>query len=150
MDTIDLNTLIRFAEACRRGAESLPKQPRSIDFSDFPAGACGASANLVGRLLKEHFGIDGDYVCGEHHPGLSRNQSHAWFEACGHIIDITHDQFGETNTEGWVLPLDNPWHASFGDIERRKGFCMPQNWPMYPSDGYAAMSAALRNLQDPE
>ena len=150
MNTIDLNTLIRFAEACRRGAESLRKQPHSIDFSAFPAGACGASAELICRLLKELFGIDGDYVCGDHHPGLSPNQSHAWFEACGHIIDITHDQFGETNTAGWVLPLDNPWHASFGNIERRKGFYMPQNCTMYPSDGYAAMKAELKNLQDTE
>lgn len=142
MSAHDTQDLIRFAEACRRGLESLADRSGSM-FHGFPAAACGPAAELIGRLLKERFGLVGYYVCGSQHPTLSPTQTHAWFEADGHIIDITHDQFGKTGVVGWVLPLSGRWYASFGHMERRQGFCLPQSWPMYPYDGYAAMLAAL-------
>lgn len=115
-------------------------------FNGFPVAACGPAAELVGRLLQERMGLEGVYVCGVGHPTLVENQSHAWFEACGFIFDLTHDQFPDTGVNGWVLPRDSPWHQAFSDQDRRDGFCMPAGWPMYPHDGYAAMTAALDGM----
>jgi hypothetical protein len=139
---VSIDVLTKFAGACREGLLRLKDQPGSM-FKGFPRGACGPAAELVGRLLKERLGLEGVYVCGAGHPTLSANQSHAWFEAGGFIFDLTHDQFAGTALDGWVLPLDSPWHQAFSDQDRRPGFCMPAGWPMYPHDGYAAMTAAL-------
>ena len=139
---VSIDVLTRFAGACRQGLLGLTNRPGSM-FNGFPRGACGPAAELVGRLLKERHGLDGVYVCGAGHPTLSASQSHAWFEAGGLIFDLTHDQFSGTGVDGWVMRLDSPWHQAFSDQDRRPGFCMPAGWPMYPHDGYAAMTAAL-------
>lgn len=141
--------LVVFAAACRRGLEGL-KERRGSLFEGFPIGACGPAAELVGRLLHERFGVAGQYVCGSGHSRLRSSQTHAWFEAGGFVFDLTHDQFADTDVEGWVLPLTSPWHSGFEDLDRRDGLCMPAGWPMYPHDGYAAMVAALDNLSQPE
>jgi hypothetical protein len=140
--TVGFGELSRFAGACRSGLETLAKRPGSM-FNGFPLGTCGPAAELVGRLLQERFGLEGVYVCGVGPPDLHDNQSHAWFEAGGFIFDLTHDQFADTGVAGWVLRMDSPWHQTFSDQDRRDGFCMPVGWPMYPHDGYAAMTAAL-------
>ncbi len=139
---VSIEELTSFARACREGLLGLTNRPGSM-FDGFPRGACGPAAELVGRLLKERHGIDGVYVCGAGHPTLSANQSHAWFESCGFIFDVTHNQFVGTGVDGWVLPLDSPWHQAFSNQKRRPGFCMPAGWMMYPHDGYAVMTAAL-------
>jgi hypothetical protein len=139
----DKQTLERFAAACRQGLETLAAKKGSM-FEGFPRGACGPASELLGRLLQERLGLHGAYVCGSDHPGLaSATQSHAWVEVADCIIDITHDQFASTGVEGWVIPVSRVWHGRFRSVDRRKGFCMPSGWPMYPHDGYAAMTAAL-------
>jgi hypothetical protein len=135
--------LVDFAAACRTGLESLAKRTDSM-FSGFPAAACGPASELVGRLLHEELGLESVYVCGVGHPQLRPGQSHAWVEVGDYLIDITHDQFPGTGLIGWVRPRACSWHASFRDVDRREGFCMPEGWPMYPFDGYAAMKSALR------
>jgi hypothetical protein len=134
--------LINFADTCRRGLEGLAKRRGSM-FEGFPRGACGPAAELIGRLIEERLGLSGVYVCGTGHPNLRETQSHAWYVAGGFIVDVTHDQFADTGVQGWVLPLTNPWHQGFSHQDRRAGFCMPAEWPMYPHDGYAAMLHAL-------
>ncbi|QDQ25300.1 hypothetical protein FNU76_02430 [Chitinimonas arctica] len=130
--------LVQFASTCRNAMEGWATRSGSM-FHRFPIGACGDATNLIGRLLKEHFGLNGEYVCGEQHPTLASG-NHAWYEAAGYIIDITHDQFEDTGLVGWVFPLSSTWHTSFGEIERST-YC--EGWFGYPYDAYAAMLAAL-------
>jgi len=117
-------------------------------FDRFPAGACGPASELVGRLAKEFLAVDGCYVCGVGHPLLPHQQSHAWWEVDGYIIDITHDQFADTGLQGWVHPQSSTWHAGFREVDRRNGFCMPATWPMYPKSGYAAMLEQLSQRRE--
>lgn len=146
MNTTDRQTLERFAAACRRGLETLATKQGSM-FQGFPKGACGPASELIGRLLQEHLGLTGVYVCGSDHIDLaSATQTHAWFEVGDCIIDITHDQFADTGVEGWVVPVTSEWHGRFRDIDRRAGFCMPSGWPMYPHEGHVAMQRALERL----
>ncbi|HFH3285728.1 hypothetical protein [Pseudomonas aeruginosa] len=139
---IDRAVLERAAIACRRGLLKLSGKSGSI-FYRFPRGACGPASEILGRLLKEEFDYDGVYVCGNDHPQLGREQSHAWLEVGEFLLDITHDQFKETGLSGWVFERGGEWHELFSDTDTRPGFCAPANWPCYPHDGYQAALAEL-------
>lgn len=142
---VNLAVLETLAEGCRRGLEMLSNQTDSM-FVDFPNGACGPAAEIVGRIVKEKAGYDGRYVCGRQHRGMKQGQSHAWYEVGDYVIDITYDQFNGTGLTGWVFLQGEGWHAQFADLDRRDGFCMPMDWPCYPHDGYqAAKQEILRS-----
>jgi hypothetical protein len=137
----DKRTLIEFVDLCREALAGLAGNTGSM-FNGFPIAACGPSAELLGRAIEEQFGLEGVYVCGVGHPSLPEMQTHAWVETDDAIIDVTYDQFENTGLQGWVFSRDSVWHAQFFDIDRRKGFCMPSGWPVYPHDGYGAMRHA--------
>lgn len=139
---IDRAAVERIAISCRRGLSGLYGRSSSM-FADFPRGACGPATEIVARLLKEQLGYDGMYVCGDGHPELSAEQTHAWFEVGNVLIDVTYDQFEGTGLSGWLFARDTGWHAQFKNIERRHGFCVPSGWPRYPHDGYRAALESL-------
>jgi hypothetical protein len=141
---INFALLAAFAADCRSALEGMPANRRHVTCTSFPIAACGTVSEALGRLLEERFGVTGEYVCGVSHPHLPENQSHAWVETGGWIIDVTHDQFPNTDLDGWVFPSASLWHASFDDVERRPGFCMPAGWPEYPHAEYGAMRAAVQ------
>lgn len=87
--------IVELALAARRALENRAQGDDSM-FNDFPLGACGRAAELVGRALSEKLGLRSVYVCGVGHPNLTPNQSHAWTEVGPLIVDLTHDQFPET------------------------------------------------------
>ena len=146
MSSTDKEVFVRFASACRRGLEALAGRQSSL-FQTFPRGACGPASELLGRLLQERLGLAGEYVCASDHPNLpSADQSHAWVEVAGNIIDITHDQFDGTDVAGWVIPSNSTWHGQFRRVDRRASFCLPAHWPLYPYDGYKAMASELNKL----
>ena len=87
---IDRERLELAAMACRRGLMGLSGDEGSV-FHGFPRAACGPASEILGRLLQEELGYDGVYVCGEDHPNLGQEQSHAWFEVGQFLVDITHD-----------------------------------------------------------
>jgi hypothetical protein len=134
LNAIDPAELEKVAAACRRGLLSLASAKGST-FNGFPRAACGPAAEIVGRILKETLQYEGVYVCGCHHPQLKSESSHAWFEVGDFIIDITYDQFQGTGLSGWVFKGGTGWHAQFTSLERRT-FCTPDNWTLYPYDGY--------------
>ena len=142
MAELDDKTLNGFVDVCRDALASLATSPGSM-FNCFPVAACGPASELIGRALKERFGVESVHACGVGHPDLPERQTHAWVETGTVIIDVTYDQFAGTGLQGWVFPLDSPWHRQFEDVDRRDGFCMPSGWPMYPHDGYETMRRAL-------
>lgn len=139
---LDRAALEAIAELTRRGLLLLVDKPGST-FNGFPRGTCGPASDILGRLIKEQLGADGVYVWAQDHPNLKREQSHAWFEVDGFIIDLTYDQFPDTGLTGWVFDQSNEWHAKFAEQERRQGFCPPSGWPEYPLDGYAAAKSQI-------
>src|SRR3569832_450210 len=99
-------------EACRQGLQSLAYQPSS-NFKWFPNGSCGLSADIVGRILYERLGVEGMYVDAKKHARLKPNQSHAWYEVDGYIIDITCGRVAGTGRAGGVFKGTTDWHAQF-------------------------------------
>jgi hypothetical protein len=146
---INREALERIAALCRFGLLSLAEKNSSM-FHKFPRGACGPASEVLGRILKEEFQIEGMYVCASDHSQLNQEQSHAWVEVGEFIIDITHDQFQGTGLSGWVFKRGTGWHAQFSEIDlRRNVFCTPENWPCYPHDGYhAALEKVLSEVQN--
>ncbi|TCV51614.1 hypothetical protein [Pseudomonas sp. 460] len=146
---IKRDALERIATACRLGLLSLAEKNSSM-FHNFPTGACGAASEVLGRILKEKFQIEGTYICADSHSQLDWDESHAWVEVDEFIIDITHDQFNGTGLSGWVFERGTGWHAQFSEIvESRNSFCTPENWKEYPHDGYrAALEMVLSEVQN--
>jgi hypothetical protein len=103
VDNILPAQLVAFANAARAGMEKFAFEDKDLEHSVFPRGACGIASELFGRVLFELTGLQSSYVCGHGHPDLAPQQSHAWVDVEGFIVDITHDQFPQTGLNGWVL-----------------------------------------------
>ncbi|MCX9133415.1 hypothetical protein OKS68_13130 [Aeromonas veronii] len=83
------------------------------DFRKFPLGACGAISDILAEYLYKQGIQEIEYVSGEH-----RQNSHAWLEIAGYIIDITADQFPDCN-EPVIVTDDHTWHHHFKESVRR-------------------------------
>lgn len=139
METLK-NQLTTLATAARAGLEDIPTNKRGIGLASFPLGTCGPVSELMGRIVLERLGVEGIYVCGECHPDLKSQTSHAWLEVDGLIVDLTHDQFEGTGLTGWVHE-SSEWHAKFN--REVLGLCLsPEQWGQYPHAAYAAMKRA--------
>lgn len=80
--------------------------PNSSWFENYPRGCCGDTCNLFARFLAEK-GIQAKYVW-----GVRGEQSHAWLEYNGWVIDLTADQFPEIS-EKIVITKDKKWYSKF-------------------------------------
>lgn len=131
--------LLVLASAARNGLERWCRTlDREHGFAAFPRATCGPVSELMGRIVVEQLGITGVYVWGNNHPRLRPEQSHAWVEVNGFIIDLTYDQFPGTGLNGWVFEA-SPWHAAFS--RESQALCLsPKLWGQYPYAAYGAMS----------
>ena len=50
-----------------------------------------------------------DYILGAYDDSIETEQSHAWLEKDGLIIDITADQFSDIHSEV-IITKDHTWH----------------------------------------
>ena len=132
--------LVVLAGAARAGLEVMTVKERGLGFASFPHGTCGPVSELMGRIILERTGLEAVYVCGDGHPDLQAQQSHAWIEVGGFIVDLTYDQFGETGCVGWVHEA-SLWHAKF-DRELHSLCLSPSQWGQYPYAAYGAMKRA--------
>jgi hypothetical protein len=80
--------LRELAGAFRSAIVGMDRERLPATFREFPRGACGDAALLLGTFLKEQGEGSFQYVC-----GWREGYSHAWLEADGIIIDITADSF---------------------------------------------------------
>lgn len=81
-----------------------------IGSEDFPHGCCGnASERLQFKLINEGFEsvkLIANRFIGE--------QSHAWLEYKGYIIDITADQFDDFEEEVFIMAtIESDFHKQF-------------------------------------
>lgn len=130
------------AATCREALEQMTPAQRGIGFAEFPRGTCGPVAELMGRLTFEATRVNGRYVSGIGHPDLAPQQSHAWLEVRGLLVDVTHDQFAGTGLVGWVF-VSSTWHSKF-DAEARPLCLDPKDWWQYPHGAYSAMKGAAQ------
>lgn len=91
---------------------STPKISLPIALQDFPNGACGDTALLLGHYLAElgH----GEF---RYYLGWRDNTSHAWLQSGSVIVDITADQF-EDFADPVFVSDGSPWHESFAGTDQ--------------------------------
>ena len=80
--------IMHAASEFRNAIEILNDDQRDKYLSYFPSGCCGNASLLLGAYLHECGLGDFQYIC-----GMRGEQSHAWLEKDGLIVDITSDQF---------------------------------------------------------
>mgnify|MGYP005984957437 CR=1 FL=1 len=79
-----------------------------ITLQDFPHGACGDTALLLGHFLTER-----GYGEFRYYLGWREGRSHAWLQSGSVIVDITGDQFDDP-----VFVSDrSPWHEGFAGTD---------------------------------
>lgn len=125
--------LRKIAEAFRAILEVHALTTFDVQFNNFPNGACGASADLLGRYLRQGLGLDAQYVSAERDED---NWSHAWTVIDGIIIDITADQFQQPPV---VVTRQSAWHEAWKVEPPRPPICCQQQWPMYPLGTWKAI-----------
>lgn len=97
----------RLALAFRRAIERCRSELTYVVFKNFPHGACGDTCDLLGRFYAQ-MGIGGwEYVSGRFD-----QQTHAWLEKDGWIVDITADQFDDA-PDSVLVTNDRSWHQRF-------------------------------------
>ncbi|ROR28510.1 hypothetical protein EDD66_10492 [Mobilisporobacter senegalensis] len=102
-----MDNLIRICLQFRKAIEKTNKNELLISFKNFPLGSCGDTSLILGSYLhSKGYGVY-NYICGER-----GEQSHAWLEKDGLIIDITSDQFGKENSSVYV-GLINDFYSEF-------------------------------------
>lgn len=85
------------------------------NFRQFPAGTCGDISDILAEYLYKQGINDIDYVSGS----ADNQQSHAWLEVSGYIIDITADQFPDCR-DPVIVTDDHSWHQRFEESTRRQ------------------------------
>lgn len=109
MDTEYIKTIIIKA---RRIFELHHEQISKTYFGNFPSGSCGSTASIIAEYLINK-GIENiEYVC-----GVRNNDSHAWLEINGMIIDITGDQFVD-GVDGVFISSNRDFHDQFTSQKR--------------------------------
>ena len=78
----------------------------------FPTGSCGDCSMILGTYLITQGFENVEYVV-----GIDGEQSHAWMECEGIIVDITADQFGP-NFDPVIVTKDRTWHDQFQGQQR--------------------------------
>ena len=101
---------------CFRSAIESIGRGLSPAFEQFPRGACGEVAPLLGTYFIENGLLGFEYILGERgsreQDAEIRWHSHAWIQRGSLIVDITADQFVEIG-EPVIVTDDSHWHQTF-------------------------------------
>jgi len=124
--------LFKFCSDVRRAlemanAEGIHNEQTSMGNSDFPAGCCGDTTDLLAYLIYRQFGeialhrsgIYMEYIKSDKR--LNDNNSHAWLELSGTIIDLTADQFNDRgfSNPAVMVTKDQSFHDLFSSRDSR-------------------------------
>lgn len=119
---------LELATRFRSAIESVGKG-LCVAFDQFPHGACGEAASLLGTYFIENGLVGFEYISGDRGSHESDAEmpwhSHAWIQRGSLIVDITADQFWEIS-ESVIVTDSSPWHQMF-EIE----ICGPADFRKY-------------------
>ncbi|MGD9547810.1 MAG: hypothetical protein AB7V45_09725 [Candidatus Krumholzibacteriia bacterium] len=88
---------------------------------EFPRGACGDAAILLGAYLIDQGYPGFDYMLGERGYAADGTwTTHAWLERDQVIVDITGDQFSDQD-EGVFVGRGSAWHDTFSREKQNAG-----------------------------
>jgi len=83
-----------------------------LSLADFPSGSCADASMLLGTYFKDN-GINGFILIkGKRGEGNSL-ETHYWLEKGDMLVDITGDQFEDTNEEVVITKTDSKRYGTF-------------------------------------
>jgi hypothetical protein len=132
----DVRDLYNIASIIRKIAENNRQTTTDPVFEQFPKGACGHTAELFARYLRETLSLDAQYVGARRSDGWT----HAWVVVDGVIIDITADQFGEAPI---IVSHASAWHEQWAADAPRLPNCSQEQWPLYPVATWTAILVGM-------
>ena|SRR5215204_3097983 len=107
-----LDNLGELARRFRAGLENCDQTKLPVGLRAFPSGACADASLLLSKYLQEKGEGKAEYVS-----GTDGNQTHAWLELDGILIDITADQFN-SSIDPVIVSTNSTWHERFEDRSR--------------------------------
>jgi hypothetical protein len=110
-DDIEVERTARLATSFRRAIERCKPDIGYIVYKFFPAGACGDAAEMLARFLRENGSLNWSYVS-----ATRGEQSHAWLERDGVVVDITADQFPDAPSDV-IVEIESAWHRRYFAIQ---------------------------------
>ena len=129
---MNTDQLIKFCSDVRRALESanaerIHDEQISLGMSEFPTGCCGDTTCLLAYLIFNQFGEialhrSGIYMASiKSDARLRDNNSHAWLELSGTVIDLTADQFNDRgfNNPAVMVTQDKTFHSLFSSRDKR-------------------------------
>ena len=125
----------------RYAIEKTLRERLPITFHDFPFGACGDTALILGRHLKDlgYGGFKYVLACrGDKEDGSWC--SHVWLERQGLIVDITADQFSDFSHKVFV-GMGSSFHSTFTveDVS-------DADYEIYDSNTYEKLTSAHQEI----
>ena len=128
-----------------RGFRTAIEKTNPVDFvlpsfQHFPCGACGDVSLLLGEYLYQNGEGEFDYVL-----GYCLDQSHAWLDQGGLIVDITADQF-EDQDDSIIITFNHSYHSKFISefLHKARIHVYDSNTVWLLSHDYAVIRASIR------
>jgi len=109
----DIERIKQMARDLRSVIEAVPRQDLPSRMRNFPKGACGDCAILLGAYFTKCEIAGFVYISGKR--GSRRDNthiSHAWLARENLVVDITADQFSDA-PEPVIVADPSPWHRTF-------------------------------------
>lgn len=111
----------------RRALDSIPKSELPLQMREFPRGACGDAALLLGALLADSDIAGFELVSAERGSvGDDTWTSHAWLARGPLVVDITADQFADAPS-AVIVAHNSAWHSTF-EIEHTAASDFRATW----------------------
>lgn len=142
------NDLVFVASEFRANIEksNLPQEPGIL--FEFPAGCCSWATWMIGHFLKYELSYDISERQADRH-SADGIDSHAWLVARGVIIDITSDQFVDSD-ERVIVNSRSLWHSTWNiinntDVKRIETYDQLFNGTtLRPSGVYEMLAEGIR------
>jgi hypothetical protein len=110
---MDVFEIERIARRMRMAIDSFAPEELPQSLTNFPIGACGDAARLLGAFLADEGYTGFNYICGERGKHEDNTwTSHAWLAREELIVDITADQFPDAPSKVIVI-RNSKWHQKF-------------------------------------
>ncbi len=110
MKKINKKELLKIAQLFRKSIENINLDNAPGFLPHFPSGCCSWATLFLGNCLKNEFGLKPKRFCGAMYNG----SSHEWIVLDSVIIDITSDQYEDSN-KSIIVSEKSKWHEKFND-----------------------------------
>jgi len=113
----NIEKLEKIARAFRDGLEKNASSDSPGFLSGFPDGCCNWASYMIGHFIKYECGLEPVEIQAERY--FNESDSHSWLMVNDITIDITSDEFYDSN-DTVVVKVNSPWHEAWNIVRREE------------------------------